>query len=58
MPDGKFQSYEYKACHSGETQDVLISIRHIAEMITLHELREVSLVMPMGDNAATIHIKK
>ena len=58
MANGKFQSYEFKACHSGETQDVLISVRHIAEMMTLHELREVSLVMPMGDNAATITIKR
>jgi hypothetical protein len=58
MADGKFQSYEYQACHSGETQDVLISVRHIADMMTLHDLREVSLVMPMGDNDATINIKR
>tara|TARA_R110000744_G_scaffold348756_1_gene454390 strand:- start:896 stop:1072 length:177 start_codon:yes stop_codon:yes gene_type:complete len=58
MADGKFQSYEYKACHSGVTQDVLISVRHIAEMMTLNGLKEVSLVMPMGDKDATINIKR
>tara|TARA_R110000851_G_scaffold228270_1_gene381026 strand:+ start:615 stop:791 length:177 start_codon:yes stop_codon:yes gene_type:complete len=58
MTEGKFQTYEQRACYSGVTQDVLISVRHIADMMKLHDLREVSLVMPMGDTDATITIKR
>jgi hypothetical protein len=58
MPNGKFQSYEDDACYSGTTQDVLISIRHIGEMMSLHDLKETTLTMKVRDTPVTIHIKR